>query len=153
MMTPLEMEKLEFDKKLGGYKKDSVDSTFLVVRDNYETLYKENIELRDKVTVLEELVSKYKTMEDTMQNAIILAQQSGESAIAVAREKADSIIKEAEVKAAAYESEMAHRHQQLKEDIIKIEKEISVFAMKNISLLQSQIEILNKMKDDSLTEL
>lgn len=152
MMTPLEMEKLEFDKKMGGYRKDSVDSIFLVVRNNYETIYKENIELRDKITVLEELVSKYKTMEDTMQNAIILAQQSGESAIAAAREKADNIIKEAEVKAAAYENEMVNRQNQLKESIANMEKDISVFAAKNISLLQSQIDILNKMKHDSLSD-
>ena len=153
MMTPLELEKLEFEKKMGGYKKDSVDSQFLVVRNSYENLYKENIELRDKITVLEELVSKYKTMEDTMQNAIILAQQSGESAIAAARERADAIIKEAEAKAAAYENEMLSRQKQLKDSILNMEKDISVFAAKNISLLQSQIDILNKMKHDSLSDL
>ena len=152
MMTPLEMEKLEFENKMGGYKRDSVDSVFTVVKADYEKIYKENIELRDKISVLEELVSKYKTMEDTMQNAIILAQQSADSAMAAAREKADAIMKEAEAKAIAYESEQIARRESLKAAILNLEKDVTAFAAKNISMLQSQIEILNKMKQDSLDD-
>lgn len=152
MMTPLELEKLEFDTKLGGYKKDSVDSIFLIVRSDYEKIYKENIELRDKISVLEELVSKYKTMEDTMQSAIILAQQSADNAMAAAREKADAIMKEAEAKAIAYESEQVARRESLKASIANLEKEVTAFVAKNVSLLQSQIDILDKMKQDSLAD-
>lgn len=152
MMTPLEMEKLEFETKLGGYKKDSVDGIFQVVRSDYEKIYKENIELRDKISVLEELVSKYKNMEDTMQNAIILAQQSADSAMAAAREKADAIMKEAEAKAIAYESEQVAKRESLKASIQNLEKDLTVFVSKNISQLQAQIDILNKMKHDSLAD-
>jgi len=152
MMTPLEMEKLEFDTKLGGYKRDSVDSVFQVVKSDYEKIYKENIELRDKISVLEELVSKYKNMEDTMQNAIILAQQSADSAVAAAREKAEAIMKEAEARAIAYESEQVAKREGLKSAISAMEKEVTIFAAEKISMLQAQIEILNKMKSDALAD-
>ncbi len=152
MMTPLEMEKLEFETKMGGYRKDSVDGIFQVVRDDYEKIYKENIELRDKISVLEGLVSKYKNMEDTMQSAIILAQQSADNAMAAAREKADAIMKEAEAKAIAYESEQVARRESLKASIANLEKDVTAFVAKNVSLLQSQIDILNKMKHDSLAD-
>ena len=151
-MTPLEMEKLEFETKMGGYRKDSVDGIFQVVRDDYEKIYKENIELRDKISVLEGLVSKYKNMEDTMQSAIILAQQSADNAMAAAREKADAIMKEAEAKAIAYESEQVARRESLKASIANLEKDVTAFVAKNVSLLQSQIDILNKMKHDSLAD-
>lgn len=152
MITPLEMEKLEFETKLGGYKKDSVDGVFQVIKSDYEKIYKENIELRDKISVLEGLVSKYKDMEDTMQSAIILAQQSADNAMAAAREKADAIMKEAEAKAIAYESEQVARRESIKASITSLEKDLSVFVAKNISLLQSQIDILNKMKNDALAD-
>ena len=152
MITPLEMEKLEFETKLGGYKKDSVDGVFQVIKSDYEKIYKENIELRDKISVLEGLVSKYKDMEDTMQSAIILAQQSADNAMAAAREKADAIMKEAEAKAIAYESEQVARRESIKASITSLEKDMTVFVSKNISLLQSQIDILNKMKNDTLAD-
>lgn len=152
MITPLEMEKLEFETKLGGYKKDSVDGVFQVIKSDYEKIYKENIELRDKISVLEGLVSKYKDMEDTMQSAIILAQQSADNAMAAAREKADAIMKEAEAKAIAYESEQVARRESIKASITSLEKDLTVFVSKNISLLQSQIDILNKMKNDTLAD-
>lgn len=152
MITPLEMEKLEFETKLGGYKKDSVDGVFQVIKSDYEKIYKENIELRDKISVLEGLVSKYKDMEDTMQSAIILAQQSADNAMAAAREKADAIMKEAEAKAIAYESEQVARRESIKASITSLEKDLTVFVSKNISLLQSQIDILNKMKNDALAD-
>ena len=152
MITPLEMEKLEFETKLGGYKKDSVDGVFQVIKSDYEKIYKENIELRDKISVLEGLVSKYKDMEDTMQSAIILAQQSADYAMASAIEKADAIMKEAEAKAIAYESEQVARRESIKASITSLEKDLTVFVSKNISLLQSQIDILNKMKNDTLAD-
>ena len=68
MMTPLELEKLEFDKTMNGYKRASVDDCFNLIKTDYETIYKENIALKDKIGVLEELIAKYKAMEDTLQS-------------------------------------------------------------------------------------
>ena len=87
-----------------------------------------------------------------MQSAIILAQQSADNAMAAAREKADAIMKEAEAKAIAYESEQVARRESLKASIANLEKDVTAFVAKNVSLLQSQIDILNKMKHDSLAD-
>ena len=147
MMTPLELEKLEFAKRFGkGYSVQEVDDAFAMIRRDYENLYKENIDYKDKINVLEELVSKYKAMEETMRNSIILAQQTGEAAITTAREQADLIVKEARDKAEAIQKENEAKQKALLAESVNIKKDISVFAAKSISLLHAQIEILDKLK-------
>ena len=150
MITPLELEKLELDKTFGkGYKISDVDDTLNLIKNDYETLYKENIAFKDRIAVLEELVSKYKAMEDTMKNSIILAQQTGEEAISAAREQADIIIKNARNQAQAIEEESASEQKKLFDAKESMKKDVSVFAAKSISLLTAQIEILEQMKQEA----
>ncbi|MBQ7718824.1 MAG: DivIVA domain-containing protein [Clostridia bacterium] len=150
MITPLELEKLEFEKHMGGYKRTSVDDWFTVIKGDYEAIYKENIALKDKISVLEELIAKYKAMEDTMQSSILLAQQTGENAISAAKQEADLIISRARQQADAAENDAKQERQKLLEQSEKIKHDLNVFAAKNISLLKSQIEILNQINSDCL---
>ncbi|MBO4898013.1 MAG: DivIVA domain-containing protein [Clostridia bacterium] len=149
MITPLELEKLEIDKSFGGYKKSSVDDILALIKSNYETLYKENIAQKDRIAVLEELVSKYKAMEDTMKNSIILAQQTGEEAISASREQADILIKNARSQVKAIEEESKAEQRKLFDVTENMKKDLTVFAAKNISLLQAQIEILEQIKQEA----
>ena len=151
MITPLELEKLEFEKKLGGYKCESVDEWFNIIKNDYNTVYKENIALKDKIGGMEELISKYKAMEDTLQSSILLAQQTGEKAISTANSEAELIVSRAKDQAEAIISEAKSERQKLTEKSEDIRKNIAVFAAKNISMLRSQIELLNQINTDSLT--
>jgi cell division initiation protein len=51
MITPLELEKNEFKKTLGGYSRKSVDSFFVKVNEDYEKLYKEEVEKNKLLTI------------------------------------------------------------------------------------------------------
>ena len=96
MLTPLEIQKIEFQKKMGKYVPADVDEAFAVIAGDYEVLYKENIKLRDRLEVLEDLVNKYKSMEDTMRDTLIVAQKAADDLQKGANQKAEAIIKSAE---------------------------------------------------------
>ena len=96
MLTPLEIQKFEFKKKMGKYVANDVDEVFGVISADYETMYKENIKLRDKLEVLEDLVNKYKSMEDTMRDTLIVAQKAADDLQKGAAQKAEAIIQKAE---------------------------------------------------------
>lgn len=96
MLTPLEIQKIEFQKKLGKYVTSDVDEAFAVIAGDYEVLYKENIKLRDRLEVLEDLVNKYKSMEDTMRDTLIVAQKAADDLQKGAAQKAEAIIQKAE---------------------------------------------------------
>lgn len=99
MLTPLELQKIEFKKKMGGYSAMDVDEIFTIMKGDYENLYKENIKLRDRLEVLEDLVNKYKGMEDTMRDTLIVAQKAADDLNKSALEKAEAIVQKAEADA------------------------------------------------------
>lgn len=150
MFTPLELEKIEFSGAfMGGYKKQDVEEVFNELTTDYETLYKENIANKDKLQMLQGLVDKYKAMEDSLQNALLLAQTSSDAAIRAAQDKAANIIKEAEEKAAYILREAEASVQATVQREQDLKRNISVFASRNISQLRTQIEIINGMVQDA----
>ena len=89
MITPLEFEKKDFKGAALGYSKNSVDDFFDKVKVDYEKLYKENIELKDKIAMLNDSISQYKSMEEVLKTAMLAAQTSAEEIKKNAQEKAD----------------------------------------------------------------
>ena len=49
MLTPIEIENKEFKKALRGFKEEEVDEFLDIVKEDYEYLYRENLELKEKV--------------------------------------------------------------------------------------------------------
>jgi len=99
MLTPLDIESKVFTRALSGYSINEVKQFMREVLSNYEKLYRENIELRDKVNMLNEGIQYYKTIEDTLQSTLLLAERTSEDVKANARQKAEQIIKEADLRA------------------------------------------------------
>lgn len=98
MLTPLDIESKVFTRTVSGYSVSEVKQFMKEILINYEKLYRENIELKDKVNLLNEGIQYYKTIEDTLQSTLLLAERTAEDVKAAARNKSDQIIKEAELK-------------------------------------------------------
>ena len=98
MLTPIDIDNKVFKKtKIGGYDVKDVENFLLIVMGDYEKLYKENAELRDKVNAMQESVSYYKSIEEGIKQTVENAQASAEDIKETAKRDAESIIKEAEV--------------------------------------------------------
>ena len=78
MLTPVEIENKVFKSGGLGYDKKDVDVFMREVADSYSEVYKEKLELEDKVNVLNEALGRYKSIERTMQKALILAEKTAE---------------------------------------------------------------------------
>jgi len=145
MITPLELEKNEFKKTLGGYSRKSVDSFFAKVNEDYEKLYKENIELKDRITLLNEGISQYKAMEDVLKNSMIAAQNAAEEIKRNAQEKAENILQEAEFLAQKNREFSNQEVIDKKNEMEKIRQEMAVYKSKLESIIKSQLELLKEM--------
>lgn len=144
MLTPLEIEKHKFKKELFGYSAGEVDEFNEMVAENYERLYKENIALKDKINLLTNAVKQYKSMEETLQNAIIVAQSTGEEVQKNAREKAGNIIREAENQASRILNDAGKEVTKVSYEYEKMKRNVEVFRTKIISLLTSQLDIVKE---------
>ncbi|NLM50729.1 MAG: DivIVA domain-containing protein [Clostridiaceae bacterium] len=146
MFSPLDLEKIEFPKYfLGGYRKEDVDNIFAELVKDYEALYKENIALKDKIAVLDGLVQQYKSVEETMQNALMVAQGTGEEIIRQAKEKAEIIEKEAKIRAEGIAENLKKEIEELTRQKEALKNEIAKFNIKCQSLLQSQMDIIKEL--------
>lgn len=151
MLTPLEIQKIEFRKKLGGYKRDDVDEIMTVISGDYEALYKENIKLKDRLEVLEDLVNKYKAMEDTMRDTLVVAQRAADDLTKSAEQKAESIIAKANNEAELIREAARTKVRETLEEKEKAESDLLSYSIQIDSILDAQkkivAQILNSRSD------
>lgn len=144
MLTPLEIENKKFKKELIGYSVVEVDEFIRVLADNYETLYKENLANRDRINLLSSAVKQYKTMEETLQNAILVAQSAGEEVTRNAKERANNIVAEAENKAVQILNDAGKEVTKVSYEYEEMKRNVEVFRTRIISLLTSQLDIVKE---------
>lgn len=97
MLTPIEIQDKSFKSGI-GYDKRDVDAFLKDILANYELLYTKNAELEDKVAVLSEGISHYKSNEKSIQKALVLAQNVADEIISTANKKAQVIEEKAYAK-------------------------------------------------------
>ncbi|MBE5813538.1 MAG: DivIVA domain-containing protein [Clostridiales bacterium] len=144
MITPLELEKIDFKGAPLGYSKKSVDDFVNKIKDDYEKLYKENIELKDKVAMLNDSISQYKSMEEVLKTAMLAAQTSAEEIKQNAQEKAENIIQEAEFLAQKNREFSNQETINAKAELEGIKKEMAIYKNQMETMLKTQLEILEK---------
>jgi cell division initiation protein len=144
MITPLELEKNDFKGSPLGYSKKSVDEFFDKIKGDYEKLYKENIELKDKVAMLNDSISQYKSMEEVLKTAMLAAQSSAEEIKQNAQEKAENIIQEAEFLAQKNREFSNQEIINAKAELEDVRKEMAIYKNQMETMLRTQLEILEK---------
>ena len=141
MITPIELQSKTFKTGIGFDKKD-VELFISSLLGDYETLYKENVELKDKCNVLNEGINYYKTIEKTIQKALVLAEKTGEETKEAARKEAYAIEQDARAKAKYIlmdaQSELEKIHQQT----IQLIRQYEAYKAQFKHLAEAQQELL-----------
>ncbi len=144
MITPLEIDNKEFKRGMRGYKEDEVDEFLDQVKVDYEKLYKENAELRELVERTNQQIERYKNIEDTLKNTLIVAQNASEDLRANAHKKAELIIQEAEARAKEIVLKAHQDVGKIREEYEGVKKHMQIFRTRFKTLLQSQLDaVLN----------
>ena len=146
MITPLEIENKTFSKQvMSGYNVDEVKEFMATILADYEKLYKENIEYKDKIAVLNQGIQHYKSIEDTLQNALVVAQGTAETVKKNAQVEAENILKEAELTAIKSADEINKQTLEKKMQLDDAKKQFDVYKAKMEALLISQLELLKEI--------
>lgn len=75
--TPNDIQNITFKKTIMGYSEDEVNEVLDRIIEDYNAYIRENLELKDKLAVLNEGLQHYKTIEDSLQNALLVAPKNG----------------------------------------------------------------------------
>lgn len=153
MITPLDIENKEFKRGLRGYKEDEVDDFLDEIKEDFEKIYKENIELRDKINMLSDQISKYKGIEETLKNTLVIAQSTAEEMSMNASKKSQLIIEDSELKARKIIEQANNQVINIMKEYEEVRKEFKLFKSRFKSMLGEQIktidEIFEEMPDSS----
>ncbi len=142
MLTPVEIQNRIFKSGGLGYDKKDVDSFMKEMYDSYEQLYREKMELEDKVSVLNDAIQNYKTIEKTMQKALVLAQKTAEETQEAALKNAHAIEKEAMTKAEILKSDARRELEQLHQKTVQLCQQYEKYKLQFKNLAAAQIELL-----------
>lgn len=99
MLTPIDIQNHVLKTTMGGYNKKETDDFIESVQESYEQLYKENHDLKEKITTLSEGLQYYKQMEGTLQKALVLAEKTSTETLEAAQNQAATIEQESKEKA------------------------------------------------------
>ncbi|NLW08072.1 MAG: DivIVA domain-containing protein [Clostridia bacterium] len=140
MLTPLDINKKEFSRSFRGYNCNEVDEFLEQVLRDYGQVYRENQELREKNLRLSEEIERYNKLENTIKQALVMAQQTADEMRQNAQREAEVIIKEAENKV----KEMLHQAQVEVEKAERyysdLQAKTAAFKMRFRSFLKAQLE-------------
>jgi cell division initiation protein len=150
MITPLDIENKTFSKQVvNGYSTQEVHEFMTELLKDYEKIYKENIEYKDKIQVLNDGIQHYKAIEETLQNALVVAQGTAETVKQNARIEADNIIRDAELNARKSVDEMGQKVLEKQLKLEETQKQFDVYKAKMEALLISQLELLKDINKDA----
>jgi len=141
-LTPLDIRHREFTRGMRGYAAVEVDEFLDEGADEYERLFKENIDLRERVESLEEKVAGYKRIEETLQKTLINAQASAEEQKQNATKQAQLILQDAELKARQMVNEAYSERQSVEQAVAQLKGAESDFRFKFRQLLEGYVEQL-----------
>ena len=138
-LTPLDIRHKDFKRGMRGYADVEVDEFLDEVADEYERLFKEGIDLKERVEILEEKVAGYRRIEETLQKTLISAQASAEELKQNASKEAQLILHEAELKGRQMVNEAYTERQSIEQAVAKLKSAEQDFRFKFRQLLQGYL--------------
>ena len=149
MLTPLDIENKKFSKQMmSGYSVDEVDEFLDEITADYEKLYKESAEAKNKIEDMQEDMAKYKNIESTLNNTLIMAQTAADDVKNLAKQQAEAILNEAQANAKQAVVELEQEIAMKQKELEDLQKQFDVYKAKMESLLISQLELLKDHKED-----
>jgi cell division initiation protein len=125
-----------------GYSEEQVDVFLDEVADEFERLFQDNIELRERIQLLDEQVTGYENLKETLNNTLVSAQQQADATRANANKEGELILRDAEIKARGIVSETYSEKQRIQQSLIQLRQIEEDFRFKFRSLLEAHINLL-----------
>ena len=149
MLAPSEIDNIRFSKTIKGYNVDEVDDFLDQLIADYEKLYRENAEFKDKIEKMDKDLEQYRQMEHTLQNTLVIAQTAASDIKTTAEKQAEQIIRDAQSEARRSVDELNKKEYEVTKKIEDMKKSFEVTKAKMEALLIAQLE---KIHDDRKNE-
>lgn len=139
-LTPLDIHHKEFRNSLRGYSVEEVDKFLDEVADEFERLFKENIDLSERLDAARDQIREFEAQKETLHNTLVAAQRSAEDITSRAKGEAAVVLRDAEVKAKEIIHNALTQKQTVSAELVRIKKAEEEFRATFRQMLESYLK-------------
>ncbi|MBS3938056.1 MAG: DivIVA domain-containing protein [Peptococcaceae bacterium] len=150
-LKPQDISNKEFKRTLRGYNVEEVDVFLEQLTRDYEANVRELALQREQVQKVEDKLSHYYKLEQTLHGALMVAQETAEEVKNSARKESQLIVKEAEVRAERLVEEAISKARKMATEYTEVQKQAEIFRGRLRALLQAQLEMIGSTDWDKLS--
>ncbi|SUO82772.1 septum site-determining divIVA domain-containing protein [Streptococcus equi subsp. zooepidemicus] len=162
-LTALEIKDKTFKTKFRGYSEEEVNEFLEIVVDDYEALVRKNRDNEAKIRELEEKLSYFDEMKESLSQSVILAQETAEKVKSSANAEATNLVSKATYDAQHLLDESKAKANQLLRDATdeakrvaieteELKRQTRVFHQRLVSAIESQLSLSNSPEWDELLQ-
>lgn len=145
-LTPLDIHHKEFRHSLRGYSEEEVDQFLDDVADEFERLFKENIDLSERLDTAKAKLDEYEMQRHTINNTLVAAQRSADEIVAKAQSEAEDTRRDAETRAKEVIHSALQKKQAVANELVRIKHAEEEFRARYRSLLESQLRSVSEIE-------
>ncbi|PKR78552.1 septum formation initiator [Halalkalibacillus sediminis] len=152
-LTPLDIHNKEFSRGFRGYDEDEVNEFLDQVIKDFEKVIREKKSMEDRVHELEEKISHFNNIEETLNRSILVAQETADEVKNNANKEGKLIIKEAEKNADRIVNDALAKSRNVTMEIEELKKQAKVFRTRLKMLVEAQLDIIDNDDWEDLFEI
>lgn len=152
-LTPVDIHNKQFKKSLfGGYDKGDVDEFLDQVIQEMERLIREVSRAQEATTHLEQKLQEYRSLEETLNRTLIVAQETADGIKANAKKEAELIIQEARLQAERLVEAGQAKARRILTENAELQKQTELLRSQLRGLLTAQLELLDRLGGQALDQ-
>jgi cell division initiation protein len=149
-LTPLDIHNKEFSRGFRGYDEDEVNEFLDQVIKDFELIIRDKKELEQKVSDLEDRLSHFSSIENTLNKSIVVAQETAEELKQSAKKEAKLIVREAEKNADRIVNESLLKSSKIALEVEELKKQAKVYRTRFRMLIEAQLDLIETDDWDQL---
>jgi cell division initiation protein len=145
-ITPLEIRKQEFKKKVRGYDPHEVREFLDMVGTEIEELLRANAGLSERVKDMDLKIEDYRRMEKILQDTLTTTQKAADELKNGAKKEAETVIANARVEAQRFLKEAQTELSRIREETKIVEHQKLLLVSEFRGLLESYLRLLERLE-------
>ncbi len=138
----------KFNNSFNGYNKLEVNSFVNEVTKEYENMLAKLKKQDEDINNLKSELEKYKNMENTLNRAIMVAEDASNQIKKVARDEAKGVIDDARRNASRIVNDALLKANKVEQDAELLKRRVVIFKRRLRSVVDEQIEFIDSINED-----
>ena len=138
----------KFNTSISGYNKIEVNNFVNEVTQEYESMLNKLKQQDQEIENLKKELVKYQNMEQTLNRALVVAEDASNQIKKVARDEAKGVIEDARRNASRIVNDALLKADKIEQDAETLKRRVVIFKRRLRSVVDEQIEFIDSINED-----